>query len=143
MKFDQQDPGNILYIGDRSKNILFPDPEVGKIYHGFIDGKINEFRLLDWKITKRIDLDHDKISKNLIKNLQHEINEFYWCYEPEQTIIYRGYPIDSSGKRCGGYAYFLKTKHDTWFSALSNFLEWSELDTDNRWYNLVINKKSK
>ena len=46
---------NIVFIGigyDDEMNPIMPEPEVGKIYHGFDDGKIRLSRLVDWTITK-------------------------------------------------------------------------------------------
>ena len=54
MKFKEakKDLG-ITFIGDGSKmSPIMPEPEVGKIYHGFDDGKIRLSRLVDWTITK-------------------------------------------------------------------------------------------
>ena len=75
MKFKEakKDP-DITFIGyDDKMNPIMPEPEVGKIYHGFDDGKIRLSRLVDWKIVQRIDLDNDKVSKNLLRVLQQEI----------------------------------------------------------------------
>ena len=65
----------IISLGSSKKPEPMPEPEVGKIYHGFDDGKIKLSRLIDWKIVKRIDLDNDKVSKNLLRVLQKEIKE--------------------------------------------------------------------
>ena len=57
---------NITFVGlDDKMNPIMPEPEVGKIYHGFDDGKIRLSRLVDWKIVQRIDLDNEKENKNL------------------------------------------------------------------------------
>ena len=79
MKFKEaKKDSNIVSIGGNDKmNPIMPEPEVGKIYHGFDDGKIRLSRLVDWKIIKRIDLDKDKVSKNLLRALQKEIEESY------------------------------------------------------------------
>ena len=141
MKFKEakKDP-NITFIGyDNKIKPIMPEPEVGKIYHGFDDGKIRLSRLVDWKITKRIDLDNDKISKNLLKVLQKEIKETYWLFDTEQTIIFHAKAVDENGKydRSIGYCYYLRTKDGGWFGANSGF--WNcELDVDNRWYNELI-----
>lgn len=79
-------------------NPIMPEPEVGKIYHGFDDGKIRLSRLIDWKITKRIDLDNDKVSKHLLKVLQRDIKECYWVFDTEQTIIFHAKAVDKDGK---------------------------------------------
>ena len=72
---------HIVFIRLNDKmNPIMPEPEVGKIYHGFDDGKIRLSRLVDWKIIQRIDLDNDKISKNLLRVLQKEIKESYWIH---------------------------------------------------------------
>ena len=70
MKFKEakKDSG-IVFIGfDNKMDPIMPEPEVGKIYHSFNDGKIRLSRLVDWKITKRIDLDTKKI-----KNCQYAL----------------------------------------------------------------------
>ena len=79
MKFEEaKKDSDITFIGyDGKMSPIMPEPEVGKIYHGFDDGKIRLSRLVDWKIIKRIDLDNDKVSKNLLRALQKEIEESY------------------------------------------------------------------
>ena len=145
MKFKEakKDP-NITCIGyDTKMNPIMPEPEVGKIYHGFDDGKIRLSRLVDWKIVKRIDLDTDKVSKNLLKILQKEIEECDWIFDSEQTIIYRAYAVDENGKydRSIGYCYYLRTKEGGWFGANARLLCWCELDVDNRWYNELVKEE--
>ena len=135
---------NVTFIGyDNKMNPIMPEPEVGKIYHGFDDGKIRLSRLIDWKITKRIDLDNDKVSKNLLKILQKEIEECDWIFDSEQTIIYRAYAVDENGKydRSIGYCYYLRTKEGGWFGANARLLCWCELDVDNRWYNELVKEE--
>ena len=67
----------VISLDSSEKPKPMPEPEVGKIYHGFDAGKIRLSRLVDWKIIKRIDLDNDKVSKNLLRALQKEIEESY------------------------------------------------------------------
>ena len=109
----------VISLGSSKKPEPMPEPEVGKIYHGFDDGKIRLSRLVDWKIVKRIDLDNDKVSKNLLRVLQKEIKECYWLFATEQTIIYRAYAVDENGKfdKQIGYCYFIRTKEGGWFGA--------------------------
>lgn len=38
---------NVIVIGGNTREEFMPDPEVGKIYHGFDDGKIRLSRLVD------------------------------------------------------------------------------------------------
>ena len=145
MKFKEakKDP-NITFIGyDTKMDPIMPEPEVGKIYHGFDDGKIRLSRLFDWKITKRIDLDNDKVSKNLLKILQKEIKETYWLFDTEQTIIFHAKAVDENGKydRSIGYCYYLRTKEGGWFGANARPLCWCELDVDNRWYNELVKEE--
>ena len=145
MKFKEakKDSG-IVFIGfDNKMDPIMPEPEVGKIYHGFNDGKIRLSRLVDWKITKRIDLDNDKVSKHLLKIIQREIKTFYWVFDTEQTIIFHAKAVDENGKynKQIGTCYFIRTKSGGWFSAYANMLWWCELDVDNRWYNELINKE--
>ena len=135
---------NVTFIGyDNKMNPIMPELEVGKIYHGFNDGKIKLSRLVDWKIVKRIDLDNDKVSKNLLKILQKEIEECDWIFDSEQTIIYRAYAVDENGKydRSIGYCYYLRTKEGGWFGANARLLCWCELDVDNRWYNGLVKEE--
>ena len=135
---------NVTFIGyDNKMNPIMPELEVGKIYHGFNDGKIKLSRLVDWKIVKRIDLDNDKVSKNLLKILQKEIEECDWIFDSEQTIIYRAYAVDENGKydRSIGYCYYLRTKKGGWFGANARLLCWCELDVDNRWYNELVKEE--
>ena len=135
---------NVTFIGyDTKMDPIMPEPEVGKIYHGFDDGKIRLSRLVDWKIAKRIDLDNDKVSKNLLKILQKEIEECDWIFDSEQTIIYRAYAVDENGKydRSIGYCYFIRTKAGGWFGANARLLCWCELDVDNRWYNELVKEE--
>ena len=141
MKFKEaKKDSNITFIGWGNKmNPIMPEPEVGKIYHSFDDGKIRLSRLVDWKIIQRIDLDNDKVSKYLLRLIQQEIKECDWLFDTEQTIIYRAYAVDKNGKydREIGYCYYLRTKEGGWFGANAGF--WNcELDVDNRWYNDVI-----
>ena len=145
MKFKEakKEP-NITLIGlDDKIDPIMPEPEVGKIYHGFDDGKIRLSRLVDWKIIKRIDLDNDKVSKNLLRVLQKEIEESYWIFDSEQTIIFYAKAVDENGKydKQIGTCYFVRTKDGGWFSAYSNMFWWCELDVDNRWYNEVDNEE--
>lgn len=141
MKFEQGHSDGITFIGwDTKMNPIMPEPEVGKIYHGFDDGKIRLSRLIDWKITKRIDLDHDKVSKHLIQVLQRDIKECHWLFDTEQTIIFHAKAVDENGKydKQVGTCYFIRTKEGGWFSAYANMFFWCELDVDNRWYNDLI-----
>ena len=146
MKFKEakKDP-NITFIGDGDKmNPIMPEPEVGKIYHGFDDGKIRLSRLVDWKIIKRIDLDNDKVSKNLLRALQKDIEESYWIFDLEQTIIFYAKAVDENGKydKQIGTCYFIRTKDGGWFGACSNMFWWCELDVDNRWYNELVKENA-
>ena len=145
MKFKEaKKDSNVTFIGyDNKMNPIMPELEVGKIYHGFNDGKIKLSRLVDWKIVKRIDLDNDKVSKNLLKILQKEIEECDWIFDSEQTIIYRAYAVDENGKydRSIGYCYYLRTKEGGWFGANARLLCWCELDVDNRWYNELVKEE--
>ena len=88
----------VISLGSGKKPKPMPEPEVGKIYHGFDDGKIRLSRLVDWKIVQKIDLDNDKVSKNLLRVLQKEIKECYWLFDTKQTIIYRAYAVDENKK---------------------------------------------
>ena len=130
----------VLSLNSDEKPKTMPETEFGKIYHGFDDGKIRLSRLVDWKIVQRIDLDNDKVSKNLLRVLQKEIKKYYWIFEPEQTIIYRAYAVDENGKYAKriGYCYYLRTKWGGWFGANAGLFWWCELDVDNRWYDLLI-----
>ena len=143
MKFKEaKKDSNITFIGWGNKmNPIMPEPEVGKIYHSFDDGKIRLSRLVDWKITKRIDLDNDKVSKYLLRLIQKEIKECYWLFDTEQTIIYRAYAVDKNGKynREIGYCYYLRTKDGGWFGV--NYFWSCELDVDNRWYNELVKEE--
>ena len=142
MKFKESKKGsNIISIGGNDKmNLIMPEPEVGKIYHSFDDGKIRLSRLVDWKIIKRIDLDNDKVSKNLLRALQKEIEESYWIFDSEQTIIFYAKAVDENGRydKQIGTCYFIRTKEGGWFSVYSNTLWWCKLDADNRWYNELV-----
>ena len=128
----------VVSFGNAEKPEPVPEPEVGKIYHGFDDGKITLSRVVDWKIVKRIDLDNDKVSKYLLRLIQKEIKECYWLFDTEQTIIYRAYAVDKNGKynREIGYCYYLRTKDGGWFGV--NYFWPCKLDVDNRWYDLLI-----
>ena len=113
----------VISLGSSEKPKPMPEPEVGNIYHGFDDGKIRLSRLVNWKIVQRIDLDNDKVSKNLLRVLQKEIKECYWLFDTEQTIIYRAYAVDKNGKydREIGYCYYLRAKEGGWFGANNGF----------------------
>ena len=145
MKFKEtKKDSNITFIGwDTKMDPIMPEPEVGKIYHGFDDGKIRLSRLVDWKITKRIDLDNDNVSKNLLRVLQKEIKECYWLFDTEQTIIFHAKAVDENGKydKQIGTCYFIRTKSGGWFGANAKMFWWCELDVDNRWYNELIKEK--
>ena len=101
-------------------------------------------RLVDWKIVKRIVLDNDKVSKNLLRALQKDIEESYWIFDSEQTIIFYAKAVDENGKydKQIGTCYFIRTKDGGWFSAYSNMFWWCELDVDNRWYNELIKENA-
>lgn len=128
----------VVSFGNAKKPEPIPEPEVGKIYHGFDDGKITLSRIVDWKIVKRIDLDKDKVSKYLLRLIQKEIKKYYWLFDTKQTIIYRAYAVDEKGKydKHIGYCYYLRTEDGRWFGANSFWA--CELDVDNRWYDLLI-----
>lgn len=128
----------VVSFGNAKKREPVPEPEVGKIYHGFDDGKITLSRVVDWKIVKRIDLDNDKVSKYLLTLIQKEIKKYYWLFDTKQTIIYRAYAVDEKGKydKHIGYCYYLRTEDGRWFGADSFWA--CELDVDNRWYDLLI-----
>lgn len=135
---------HMTFIGwDTKMNPIMPEPEVGKIYHSFDDGKIRLSRLVDWKITKRIDLDHDKVSKHLLQVLQRDIKQSYWLFDTEQTIIFHAKAVDENGKydKQIGTCYFIRTKSGSWFSAYAKMFWWCELDVDNRWYNELIKEQ--
>ena len=114
MKFKEaKKDSNITFIGwDTKMNPIMPEPEVGKIYHGFDDGKIRLSRLIDWKITKKIDLDKDKVSKHLLDVIQRDIKNCYWLFDTEQTIIFHAKAVDENGKydKQIGTCYFIRTK---------------------------------
>ena len=143
MKFKEaKKDSNITFIGWGNKmNPIMSEPEVGKIYHSFDDGKIRLSRLVDWKIIQRMDLDNDKVSKYLLRLIQKEIKECYWLFDTEQTIIYRAYAVDKNGKynREIGYCYYLRTKDGGWFGV--NYFWSCELDVDNRWYNELVKEE--
>ena len=143
MKFKEaKKDSNITFIGyDTKMDPIMPELEVGKIYHGFDDGKIRLSRLVDWKIVKRIDLDNDKVSKYLLRLIQKEIKTYYWLFDTEQTIIYRAYAVDKNGKynKNIGYCYYLRTIEGCWFGVNSFWP--CELDIDNRWYNELVKKE--
>ena len=144
MKFKEaKKDSNITIIGWGNKmNPIMPEPEVGKIYHSFDDGKIRLSRLVNWKIVQRIDLDNDKVSKYLLRLIQKEIKECYWLFDTEQTIIYRAYAVDKNGKynREIGYCYYLRTKDGGWFGV--NYFWSCKLDVDNRWYNELVKEEA-
>ena len=133
-----RDVVTVVSFGNAKKPEPVPEPEVGKIYHGFDDGKITLSRVVDWKIVKRIDLDNDKVSKYLLRLIQKEIKKYYWLFDTKQTIIYRAYAVDEKGKydKDIGYCYYLRTEDGRWFGADSFWA--CELDVDNRWYDLLI-----
>ena len=143
MKFKEaKKDSNITFIGyDTKIDPIMPELEVGKIYHGFDDGKIRLSRLVDWKIVKRIDLDNDKVSKYLLRLIQKEIKTYYWLFDTEQTIIYRAYAVDKNGKynKNIGYCYYLRTIEGCWFGVNSFWP--CELDVDNRWYNELVKEE--
>jgi hypothetical protein len=146
MKFKEtKKDSNITFIGwDNKMKPIMPEPEVGKIYHSFDDGKIRLSRLIDWKITKRIDLDNDKVSKHLLEVIQRDIKDCYWLFDTEQTIIFHAKAVDEKGKydKEIGTCYFIRTKSGGWFSAYANMIWWCELDVDNRWYNDLIKENA-
>lgn len=146
MKFKEaKKDSNITFIGwDTKLDPTMPEPEVGKIYHGFDDGKIRLSRLVDWKITKRIDLDNDKVSKHLLEVLQRDIKSCYWLFDTEQTIIFHAKAVDKNGKydKQIGTCYFIRTKEGGWFGACSDMFWRCELDVDNRWYSELIKENA-
>lgn len=145
MKFKEREKSEsnitVLYLGGTKKPM--PEPEVGKIYHGFDDGKIRLSRLIDWKILERIDLDNDEVDQELLDDLQKEILHFYWVFSPEQTIIFKAQAVDDEGNFDAeiGDCYFIRTQSGGWFGALANLFFWCELDVDNRWYNKLIKEQ--
>lgn len=135
--------GNVVVINLGGAETPMPELEVGKIYHGFDDGKIRLSRLIDWKILERIDLDNDKVGQELLDELQKEIIDCYWIFNPEQTVIFKAHAVDDDGNfdKDIGDCYFIRTKSGGWFGALADMFFWCELDVDNRWYNDLIKEK--
>ena len=132
----------VISLSSSEKPKPKPEPEVEKIYHGFDDGKIILSRLVDWKITKRIDLDKDKVSKHLLEAIQRDIKNCYWLFDTEQTIIFHAKAVDENGKydKQIGTCYFIRTKEGGWFGANTRF--WNcELDVDSRWYNELVKEE--
>ena len=118
-------------------NPPMPEPEVGKIYHSFEDHKAGSFRLSDWKIVKRIDLDSDKVSKYLLEIIQDAIEGASWLFDAEQTVIFFAEAVDDTGKYDNdiGTCYFIRTTAGGWYILHSEMFWQCELDVDNRWYN--------
>ena len=145
MKFKEaKKDSSITFIGyDTKMNPIMPEPEVGKIYHGFDDGKIRLSRLIDWKITKKIDLDKDKVSKHLLDVIQRDIKNCYWLFDTEQTIIFHAKAVGKNGKydKQIGTCYFIRTIEGGWFGANARCFWWCELDVDNRWYNELVKEE--
>ena len=97
------------------------------------------FALLD--MTKQ--MAEDKVSNDLIKFLQEEINLYPWIWDLEQCNIYKAYMITDKGKmdREAGYFYFMKQKDsNTWFSASKTNWYDSLLDTDGYFYNQILSE---
>ena len=142
MKFKQKE-GVVFRFGEETESMPMPEPKVGKVYHGFDDGKIRLSRLIDWKILERIDLDNDTVDSELLDQLQQEIIECYWIFNPEQTIIFRAQALHGNGKPDEdiGECYFIRTLSGGWFGALSAPFFWCELDVDNRWYDVLIEEE--
>ena len=133
---------NVITIGSEDKT-YHPEPEVGKVYNAFDDGKITSSRLVRFKICKKINLDEDKVSNDLIKFLQEEINLYPWIWDLEQCNIYKAYMITDKCKmdREAGYFYFMKQKDsNTWFSASKTNWYDSLLDTDGYFYNQILSE---
>lgn len=117
-----------------------PEPEVGKIYHSFDNGVFTLSRLVDWKIDKRIDLDNDKVSKDLLHIIQTDITDCYWLFDIKQTIIFHAYAVDENGKYYEGIGtcYFIRTKDGGWFGSGSETGFWCYLDIDGSRFKKLI-----
>ena len=79
-----------------------------------------------------------------ITEVQKEIEESYWIFDSEQTIIFYAKAVDENGKynKQIGTCYFIRTKSGGWFGVCSNMFWWCELDVDNRWYNELIKENA-
>ena len=110
--------------------------KVGTIYHSFDDGKISWTRLIDWKITKEIDLTKDKVDATLLELLKEEVSSYYWLFNKEQDIIYKAHAVNEDGSYDNsiGQCYFLKSKNG-WFGT-GCFA--SRLDEDGSLYKIAF-----
>ena len=138
MKFVQHDDGVVKVISSNLNNIL-PKIEIGKVYHSFDDGKVRMTRLVDWRITKCINVDNLfqwlSIPRYDRKMMRREIKNCYWLYDNEQHFIYKAqalYPDGTDDKETG-ITYFIKTHQNTWFGICSDWYD-CLLDADGSLY---------
>lgn len=106
-------------------------PKVGKVYNAFVDGKISYSRMIKVKITRKLNLKKDKVSKRLLKLINYEIKSCWWLYDEKQTIIYRGKVLndDDSYNDLYGYQWFLRTTRGGLFGIGAGLGD-AELDVD-------------
>ena len=139
MLFKQEDLGGVIVSEDYTETLIYP--EVGKTYNVFNDGKIRESRLEQWKIIEEINLDKDKVDKELLDAIKTEVMTCYWLYSPEQTLIYKAERIYSEPRDHKEYNYFLATKQNGWFSI--GFLDAGLLDIDGSCYDNLMKELMK
>lgn len=141
MDFKQDIPKWFEEYGNFEHNS--PDPQVGKEYWAYDDGKIRLSRQSRVKIIDKINLDdlsnfnsrYPYTKKELLEIIQDEIETYYWVYTPSQTFVFIGECLRDNENEDKEYSIFLRTKHNEWFG--SGLLA-SLLDTDNYYTNNYI-----
>ena len=111
--------------------MITKNPEVGNICNAFDDGKISYNRMFKVKVTKKLNLKKDKVSKRLLKLINYNIKEYPWLYSTNQNIIYRGKALkdDDTYNKSIGYQWFIRTKDNRWFGIGNNWFD-ALLDVD-------------
>jgi hypothetical protein len=114
--------------------MITKNPEVGNICNAFDDGKISYNRMFKVKVTKKLNLKKDKVSKRLLKLINYNIKEYPWLYSTKQDIIYRGKALKDDDKynKIIGYQWFIRTKDNRWFGVGNDWFD-ALLDVDGRY----------
>lgn len=128
MKFKQKTDEYFIMTGEYSYKKA-PELKIDQVYYTYDDGKIDFSRMSKFKIVEAINLDKDfnKLDKEWREAIKKEIEECYWLFNEEQTIIYRGIDLNEPEDTYGRL--FLATRNGGWFS--TGWMGGGRLDYDN------------
>lgn len=116
------------------------EPEIGKTYYVYDDGKVRKSR--EYKVTITGKVHSTKLCKNLRKEWEKNVIDCYWLYlAKEHDIFYGEVETEYNGEKNKHIEYFCMTQQNTWFSFASNNqysdLIGGELDITGELHNML------